>query len=156
MPTITKKRAHSVPPSREFATEHDLQCAVVQWAAMQVGKWPALRLLYAVPNGAFFGGEAKTLNSGRKVSMGIIRAQKLRKEGLKSGVPDLVLPIARGGFHGLYLELKNGDKSPLRPEQVEWLDALNAEGHKAVVARSFETAVDLLRWYVAGATTKPE
>jgi len=134
--------------SSKQASEHSMQCAVIAWAAMQTSVMPGLRWLYAIPNGAFFGGEMKTLKGGRKIPMGAIRMAKLKREGLRTGVPDLCLPVARGGFHGLYIEMKAGDAGTLSDDQETWLTGLRAEGHAAVVCRSAEEAINTLRRYL--------
>lgn len=127
--------------------EHALQTAVVSWAALQSGRWPALKLLFAIPNGAHFGHEMKTLRSGKRVPVAAIRARRMKAEGLRPGVPDLCLPVARGGHHGLFLEMKTRD-GHVREEQVGWLEALREEGYMAVVCRSVEEAVRVLRGYL--------
>lgn len=71
-------------------TEAQEQMTLFSWAAMQSGKYPELNLLYHVPNG----GSRHKAEAGR-----------LRAEGVKAGVPDLCLPVARGQYHGLYIEL---------------------------------------------------
>jgi hypothetical protein len=101
------------------ASESAEQQAVIAWAdLLALRQMPALRLLYAVPNGGY--------RSKRT-------AGRLKAEGLRAGVPDLVLPVARGPFHGFYGELKTlaGVTSP---SQEAWLAALHAEGHYTVVA----------------------
>lgn len=72
-------------------TESVEQQCLFRWAAFQSGKYPELKLLYHVPNG----GSRKKSEAGR-----------FKAEGVKAGVPDLCLPVARGGYHGLYIELK--------------------------------------------------
>ena len=70
-------------------TEDQEQIALFNWAAwMSNTKWPELELMYHVPNGGY----------RNKAEAGRFRAQ-----GVKSGVPDIVLPVARGGWHGLYI-----------------------------------------------------
>ena len=78
-------------PSLPVPTEADEQIALFEWAALQSGRFPELTLLHHVPNGG---------------SRNKIEAARLRAQGVKSGVPDLCLPVARGGNHGLYIELK--------------------------------------------------
>jgi hypothetical protein len=39
-------------------------------------------------------------------------ANYLRREGMRTGVPDLVQPVAIGKFHGLYLEMKRRNTCP--------------------------------------------
>mgnify|MGYP004433785991 CR=1 FL=1 len=40
-------------------------------------------------------------------------AANLKRQGVKAGVPDLHLPVARGGYNGLYIELKVGSNNSL-------------------------------------------
>lgn len=35
-------------------------------------------------------------------------AVALKRQGVKAGVPDICLPVARNGYHGLHIELKAG------------------------------------------------
>lgn len=70
-------------------TEAQEQITLFSWAAVQA--IPELALLYHIPNGG----------SRHKAE-----AARLRAEGVRSGVPDLCLPVPRGGCHGLYIELK--------------------------------------------------
>jgi hypothetical protein len=35
-----------------------------------------------------------------------VTAARLTTEGVRRGVPDICLPVARGGYHGVYIELK--------------------------------------------------
>lgn len=80
-------RRESLPAPAESVEQQYL----FQWARMQAGRWPELEMLYHVPN------EGK-----RNPAAGA----RLVAEGLKRGVPDICLPVARGGCHGLYIELK--------------------------------------------------
>lgn len=73
-------------------TEHNEQCLVVQWAAANEYRWPELRTLHAVQNWA---GVKSPREGARR-----------KKEGIKSGMPDLHLPVARGPWHSLYIEMK--------------------------------------------------
>lgn len=84
-------------------------------------------LFYHVPNGG-----------ARYMS----EAVKFKRMGVKKGVPDIVIPIARKGHHGLYIELKrvNGRPSDLSDEQKEWLTRLEQEGYCAMVAFGFDQA----------------
>ena len=118
--------------------EHGHQCAVMQWCDVQKHKYPELQKLFAVPNG-----------EKRSISVG----KRLKNEGVKSGVPDLILPVARGGFHSLYIELKKSKcaKSPagrVSPNQAKWIDALNEEGNMAVVCVGWEAATKTLESYL--------
>lgn len=76
---------------RLYPTEEQEQTVVMHWAAMAAGRWPELRMLFHIPNG---GKRTKT------------EAARFRAAGVRSGVPDLFLPCARGGYHGLWIEMK--------------------------------------------------
>lgn len=74
----------------------------------------------------------------------------MRAEGMKKGVPDLCLPVARGGCHGLYIELKRTKGGKVTPEQLEWVDALTRQGYMAAVCRGWEEASDIITEYLGG------
>lgn len=115
-----------------YHNEDNEQMILFRWAAMQSGKFPELELLYHIPNG----GKRNKAEAARFKAMGV-----------KSGVPDLHLPVARGGYHSLYIELKaaNGRVSE---NQSEWLSALNQQGNKAVVCYGWEQAAQAIKDYL--------
>jgi len=100
-------------------SEHSLQTACVNWFRLA---YP-LGIIYAVPNGAWCG-----YKQGRK----------LVSEGLVSGVPDLVIPIARKGWHALYIEMKNGKQGRVSDNQSEMMKKLVREGNMCAVCRNFD------------------
>lgn len=116
-------------------TEHEEQAEVIRWAETARHALPGLALLYAVPNGA---------RRGKRE-----RVQK-KAEGMKAGVPDLVLPVARAGAHGLYLELKRTVGGRVAPTQRGWLDALALEGYRCAVAEGAAAAKAVLVAYLTG------
>ncbi len=109
-------------------TEHGEQVALAEWATLSGIE--ELRLLFAIPNGGHRRGSV---------------AQALRREGVRAGVPDLLLPVARGDYHGLFIELKR-PKTKLQKRgclnriQKKWLLALSEQGYLAVVCYGFEDA----------------
>lgn len=119
-------------------TEAQEQMTLFSWAAMQSGKYPELNLLYHVPNG----GSRHKAEAGR-----------LRAEGVKAGVPDLCLPVARGQYHGLYIELKRQRGGRTSNHQSEWLDALSAQGYKAALCYGWEQAAGTIIEYLTGGGT---
>lgn len=143
-------------------TEHAEQCAVMQWAQLNAGKWPCLRLLHAVPNGAFFGGEVKQLRGGKSVPVAAIRARKLKAEGLKEGVPDLCLPVPSGASHatggpehvGLYIELKRRTQGRASAMQKWWHQCLIAQGYRVELCHGAAAAIDVLRQHAQRAIQK--
>jgi hypothetical protein len=104
----------------------------MRWVRLQYGRWPVLRLLHHIPNGGLRGKAA---------------AGKLKAEGTKAGVPDYFLPHPRGGYHGLYIELKAPGGRPT-PEQREFLSAAAEQGYRAEVAVGWEAARGIIRDYM--------
>ena len=76
--------------------EHIEQSLLFQWAEHASGRYPELKLLFAIPN--FSGRLGKVPPLAARIQAG-----KLKREGRKRGVPDICLPVARGGFHALYV-----------------------------------------------------
>lgn len=108
------------------------QSMLFQWCELQKGKYPMLSLLFAIPNGG---------------SRHRLEAINLKKEGVKAGVPDLFLPVARRGYNGLFIELKYGSNKAT-PKQKEWINNLNAQGYKAVVCNGFDEARLTIEEYI--------
>jgi len=115
-------------------TESQEQIAIFEWAYRSLNRVPELRLLHAIPNGG-----ARSARTGAR----------LKKEGVKPGVPDICLPIPRGKYHGLYIELKAG-KNKTSPEQKAWLDLLESAGYCAVCCLGSESAINRIEKYLKG------
>lgn len=109
------------------------QINLFTWAQRNEAFVPELALMFHVPN------EGK-----RKQTTG----QILKAAGLKSGVPDVCLPVARKGFNGLYIEMKYGKNKPTEAQR-EFMQQLEAEGNKTAVAYSFEEAREIIRQYLS-------
>jgi hypothetical protein len=116
-------------------TEHQEQCALFQWAALHPVKFPDLQWLYAVPNGA-------------RVAMST--AKKLKAEGLRKGYPDIGLDVARGGYHGLRIEMKRTKRGRTSPEQTLWHGRLREQGYCVFTAKGWQDAAAYLIEYLAG------
>lgn len=108
------------------------QIKLFNWAESVKDFVPELKMMYHVPN------EGK-----RQQGTGAI----LKAAGMRKGVPDIVLPVARQGYHGLYIELKFGKNKPTR-EQEAYLQALRNAGYQSAVAYGFEQAREIIRHYL--------
>ena len=72
---------------------------------------------------------------------------KQRKDiGVKSGVPDLCLPVARGQYHGLYIEMK-AERGRVSENQKKWLKRLMEQGYLAKVCYGFDEAIRCIKEY---------
>ena len=119
--------------------EHE-QELIFRWAWKQKG-WegvcpihpPAfLHLMYAVPNG---GKRSKA------------EASRMARQGTRRGVSDMVLPVAKDGFHALYLELKRLKGSKTSEEQLQWRDDMLAQGNQALIIKGHVEAIKAILFY---------
>lgn len=112
--------------------EHAAQVAVIAWANYNIGRYPKLRWLFAIPNGG---------------QRDIRVARKLKAEGVKAGVPDLFLPVSNGVYHGLFIEMKVGRNKPTG-KQIEWCDYLGDAGYKVGICYGSQEAIETLEKYL--------
>jgi hypothetical protein len=114
-------------------SEHTEQAALFDWAQWQINLGvETLKWLFAVPNGGL-----------RHPKI----AKEMKAEGLKAGVPDIMLPQPRGEYSGLFIEMKVGYNKPTA-EQTKWLEWLNQVGYYAVVCKGFDEARETIEWYL--------
>ncbi len=118
---------------KEFKNEDDLQKAIIDYCNLFSKINPEFDCIFAIPNGGF---------------RNIITATRLKRTGVKAGVPDLFLAIPKKGYHGLFIELKNGSKGKLSLNQKEWIKRLNKNGYKAVCCYSFDESIELINNYL--------
>ena len=97
-------------------SEAQEQRALFQWARLAEQQYPELKLLHHVPNG------------GKRDSR---TAANLKKEGVKSGVPEL-----------------KTQKGTLQKSQKEWLKALDEEGYATKVCRGWLEAREVIEKYL--------
>lgn len=110
-------------------SEHDEQKALFDWAELVTGRFPELERMFAIPNG----GDRHP-----------VVAAKLKAEGVKPDIPDILLPVARGGYHGLFIELKKPkDSTPAgraTKGQIECLADLGDQGYFAALCVGWDAA----------------
>jgi hypothetical protein len=70
-----------------------------------------------------------------------------KAQGTSAGFPDLTIPYARKGYHGLYLELKRIKGGVLSPEQKWWRDFLQREGYCWFEAKGHEAGIKFVQDY---------
>ena len=105
---------------------------VIQWCMYHERQYPELKLIFHVPNGG---------------SRNKLEASNLKCQGVKAGVPDLVLPVPRGQYHGLFIEMKYG-KNKVQDSQKVWLSELEEQGYCTAVCYGAEAAVELIERYM--------
>ena len=126
--------------ARLLPTEAEEQATLFSWAAMKRGKYPELDLLFHIPNGG---------------SRGKAEAARFKAEGVKPGVPDLLLPVARGTYHGLFIELKRQKGGRASGEQIDWIINLQRQGYCAAIARGWEEAAQIIELYLTDGRAEP-
>ena len=106
------------------------QQALFQYADLQSA--PEWQLMFAIPNG------------GKRH---MTTAMKLKATGLKAGIPDIFLPVARAPWNGLFIELKSKTGS-VRPNQKVWHKLLREQDYRVAVCRGYETAIQVITEYL--------
>ena len=117
------------------ATESVEQQALFRWAAYSQARYPELRWMFHIPN------------EGKR---SMIRGAQMRQEGMKKGVPDVCLPVARGGYGALFIEMKRTRGGQMTPEQVQWAEGLRAMGNRVERCNGWEEAVKVIEDYLRG------
>ena len=128
----TTMTAASARKKMPCPTEGVEQATLFSWAQMRTYWYPELNLMFHIPNG----GKRSKAEAGR-----------FRAEGVKSGVPDLCLPVPRGQYHGLYIEMKT-ESGHTSDEQEWWGERLQAQGYVWRVCHGWQAAVAVLEWYL--------
>ena len=122
--------------------EADDQAALFLWAESMIYYLPELALLNGSLNG---------------VRLTIGQGVKAKKQGMKKGFPDIQLPIARGSYHGLFIELKikpyrNHKGKMVYPttsnDQKWWIEELMNQDNRAVICKGFDAARDEILNYL--------
>lgn len=114
-----------------FASEAEEQEALFRWASLMRGRLPGIGLMHHVPNGG---------------SRDPTEAARLKAQGVKAGVPDICLPVPRGAYHGLYIEMKVGKNKPTK-NQCEWIASLREQKYAVAVCYGWEAAAETIKKY---------
>ncbi|MCD8204979.1 MAG: VRR-NUC domain-containing protein [Coprobacillus sp.] len=115
-----------------MALESKHQQAVFKWTQYVRQKYPDLKLLFHIKN---------------EDAMGAKQVAVDKAMGVKKGVPDLFLPVPRGQYHGLFIEMKNETGRP-SDAQKWWGQELKDQGYYWEVCHGWEKAVQTLEWYM--------
>lgn len=131
----TEKRSKIVIYKVNSDCHSRLQGSCVKWFRYQYSEYKDL--LFAIPNGLpIFDKELRVKIYNR-----------LNKEGLKAGVPDLFLALPRGIYHGAFIEIKY-DSDRLRKVQADMIRELESENYKCIIVRSLEEFIDEINEYM--------
>lgn len=109
-------------------SEAQEQTMIFNWAKLK----PELKWLFAIPNGG---------------SRHWLEAINLKRQGVKKGISDMCLPLPKGKYHGLFIELKAGKNKP-SPEQKSFISYVNNNDYLAKVCYGHEEAINLIENYL--------
>lgn len=113
--------------------ELEEQAAVITWAkktdigGIRIGEYPI-----HIPN------EGKRGPKARK---------DVKRLGLRAGASDLFLALPRGGYAGLWLEMKAIDGKPTA-EQVSWLETMRTVGYDVALCYGYLQAKKKIEIYL--------
>lgn len=142
VPTTPKPGKIIMPEDLAGDSESSQQKALFAWAALNVGKYPQLAYMFAVPNGFF---------------ATIAQKGKMKAEGLRSGVPDIFLPCQGINipYLGLFIEMKlekyrNHKNGGCSEQQIDFINYATSAGYYCKVCYNWEEARDTLINYMEG------
>lgn len=131
--------AGSTPPPfvpegvKDERTESQLQQELMRWWAVEAARLgKPEHLLMAFPL------------QGKRTKA---NASRMKAEGMRAGTPDMLLNLARGRYHGLWVEFKRPDGT-LTDSQKDMLADLSAEGYAAFACYGLDAAQKLIRRYL--------
>lgn len=111
-------------------TEHDEQALLIKWFDLQ---YKDKFVLFAIPNGGI---------------RNVVVAKKLKKEGVRSGVPDLFLAVPKNPYAGLFIEMKRAKGGKLSLYQKDMITSLEDAGYRCEVCHGFEQAKLVIEDYL--------
>lgn len=115
-------------------SEDSEQAVIFEWAQYSLARFPALALMFHIPNG------------GKRSK---VEAARFKAQGVKAGVPDIFLPAPRGKYHGLFIELKAEGGRASR-EQEGYIKALTQQGYYCALCFGATNAINLITRYLEG------
>lgn len=118
-------------------TEHEEQKMLFEW--WERTQWHKQGIVMAaIPNGGL---------------RNVITAKRLKAEGVIAGMPDILLCAARGGYHGLFIEMKRTKGGKLSEAQRSLHGSLRWAGYAVNVCKGFDYARQIVEMYLNGELT---
>tara|TARA_R100001369_G_scaffold90778_1_gene130309 strand:- start:512 stop:877 length:366 start_codon:yes stop_codon:yes gene_type:complete len=113
-----------------YYSEAHLQAAVIRYIKL---KHPTVRYC------ASLGGQYQKHVSQR---------MKAKATGYVKGFPDLQITEAKGGYFGLFIELKLDKQCYASQVQTDWILDLNTRGYKAEICKGYHNTIELIDNYL--------
>jgi hypothetical protein len=122
-----KRYLKSGDPSEDL-----IQCTFFDWIYLQQEIYPDLQLMYHIPNGG---------------SRNPIEAKKLKRMGVRRSIPDVFMAVAKGAYHGLYIEFKSAAGEQALG-QVDTMQNLKNHGYFCTVCHNANDAIEITKKYL--------
>jgi hypothetical protein len=138
-----KKRLRKPGPG--VRSEHHEQSDVFTWAEHARAKYSRcgpvhpFDVMFSIPNAGGFSGGFKA---------NVVRVDRLKREGVKPGVPDILLAFPLGVWPGLFIEMKRVRDSRTSTEQKRMIANLSAVGYMTAVCRGMREAREIIEAYL--------
>lgn len=113
--------------------ESDEQIALFAWRDLFMLLYPELLVMYAIPNGGY-----RPKRTGNR----------MKKQGTLKGIPDICLPVPRGKYGSLYIELKRQYGGVETPEQKIVIPKLRQYGNMVEVCKGKDAAISVILAYL--------
>jgi hypothetical protein len=113
-------------------SEHKEQSLLIKWCFRHADEFDGLDAIFSIPNGG---------------NRDAITGAMLKREGLRAGIPDLMIPVAKRGKNGLFLEMKKRKGGKVSEKQLAWKTRLEALGYQVEVCKGFAEAQGAIRKY---------
>lgn len=129
-----RRKGITASPVRNLS-ENQIQAKFIAWcndASLRDRRLKDLEYIFHIPNGSNKSPATRVL---------------FKKIGLKSGVPDIFLPVPSRGYHGLWIEFKSS-KGRLSDTQKKYHEALVRLGYQVIVCRMYMQAINLMLDYL--------
>lgn len=74
---------------------------------------------------------------------------RLKRMGMQKGFPDFIIPIPKGKYHGLYIEVKVNNNTTTA-DQKKWLTQLHSNGYAATTCWGIDEGMAVVNRYLRG------
>jgi hypothetical protein len=116
--------------------EWGIQKAIIAWYDTQYPpSHPYWHLLVCHQNGS--------------VNYGKFKGYILKQMGVRANIPDLMLYIAKGGFNGLFLEVKT-NTGKITKDQKEFHQRLLNQGYAVLGGYGIDNSIEIIKKYLCG------
>jgi len=125
--------------------EEEDQKLIFKWWFKQYPNFD--KCLFSSLNGISLGGSKKRRG---------ITIKSAKAQGMLNGVSDIQLCVARGGYHGMFIELKRSDgkQYDVTDDQWSFIYAMREQGYYATWCAGHKQAIELITDYMEGRLEK--